>query len=300
MSLAPTDLDPDEPGRPAPRDGATAEARPRDPAGRGADGASRRPGRRRSGVRAERGPALAWGALGVLAVGLAWWALTAVGGAGSPMLAALDPLGVPAALASLLSTGVLVQDLVTSTLRLLLGMGIAAAVGIPAGVLIGLHRPTRWASALPVQFVRMISPLSWAPVAVALLGVGSAPVVFLVAAAAIWPILLGTAAAVAAIDPRYVAVAHTLGANRREMLRTVLVPSVRPAVLQSIRLALGIAWVVLVPAEMLGVTSGLGYEILNARDRLAYDEMLVVILVIGVLGAAIDLLARLLLTPRRG
>jgi len=194
----------------------------------------------------------------------------------------------------------LVQDLVTSTLRLLLGMGIAAAVGIPAGVLIGLHRPTRWASALPVQFVRMISPLSWAPVAVALLGVGSAPVVFLVAAAAIWPILLGTAAAVAAIDPRYVAVAHTLGANRREMLRTVLVPSVRPAVLQSIRLALGIAWVVLVPAEMLGVTSGLGYEILNARDRLAYDEMLVVILVIGVLGAAIDLLARLLLTPRRG
>lgn len=299
MSLAPTDLDPDDPGRPAPRDGATAEARPRDPAGRGADGASRRPGRRR-GVRAERGPALAWGALGVLAVGLAWWALTAVGGAGSPMLAALNPLGVPSALASLLSTGVLVQDLVTSTLRLLLGMGIAAALGIPAGVLIGLHRPTRWASALPVQFVRMISPLSWAPVAVALLGVGSAPVVFLVAAAAIWPILLGTAAAVAAIDPRYVAVAHTLGANRREMLRTVLVPSVRPAVLQSIRLALGIAWVVLVPAEMLGVTSGLGYEILNARDRLAYDEMLVVILVIGVLGAAIDLLARLLLTPRRG
>ncbi|MFL0456678.1 ABC transporter permease [Brachybacterium paraconglomeratum] len=299
MSLVPADLDSEDPDRPEPRDDAALGARPRDPAGGGADGASRRPGRRR-GVRAERGPALAWGVLGVLAVGLAWWALTAVGGAGSPMLAALNPLGVPSALASLLSTGVLVQDLVTSTLRLLLGMGIAAAVGIPAGVLIGLHRPTRWASALPVQFVRMISPLSWAPVAVALLGVGSAPVVFLVAAAAIWPILLGTAAAVAAIDPRYVAVAHTLGANRREMLRTVLVPSVRPAVLQSIRLALGIAWVVLVPAEMLGVTSGLGYEILNARDRLAYDEMLVVILVIGVLGAAIDLLARLLLTPRRG
>lgn len=300
MSLVPADLDAEDPDRPEPRDGAALGARHRDPARGGADGTSRRPGRRRGSVRAERGSALAWGVLGVLAVGLAWWALTAVGGAGSPMLAALDPLGVPSALASLLATGVLVQDLVTSTLRLLLGMGIAAAVGIPAGVLIGLHRPTRWASALPVQFVRMISPLSWAPVAVALLGVGSAPVVFLVAAAAIWPILLGTAAAVAAIDPRYVAVAHTLGANRREMLRTVLVPSVRPAVLQSIRLALGIAWVVLVPAEMLGVTSGLGYEILNARDRLAYDEMLVVILVIGVLGAAIDLLARLLLTPRRG
>uniref|UniRef100_UPI00404AB450 ABC transporter permease n=1 Tax=Brachybacterium sp. GPGPB12 TaxID=3023517 RepID=UPI00404AB450 len=217
MSLVPADLDSEDPDRPEPRGDAAARTRPRDPAGRGADGAARRPVRRR-GVRAERGPALAWGVLGVLAVGLAWWALTAVGGAGSPMLAALDPLGVPSALASLLATGVLVQDLVTSTLRLLLGMGIAAALGIPAGVLIGLHRPARWASAAPVQFVRMISPLSWAPVAVASLGVGSAPVVFLVAAAAIWPILLGTAAAVAAIDPRYVAVAHTLGANRREML----------------------------------------------------------------------------------
>jgi len=274
MSIAPTDLEADRPGT-----GPDAE-RPR-------------------GDRT-RAAAISWGLVGAGAVLLAWWAVTAVGGAGSPMLAALSPWGVPQALASLLSTGVLVQDLVTSTMRLLTGLVAAAAVGIPAGVLIGMHRPTRWATAVPVQFVRMISPLSWAPVAVALLGVGSAPVVFLVAAAAVWPILLGTSAAVASIDHRYIAVAHTLGAGRGEVLRTVVVPSVRPAVLQSVRLALGIAWVVLVPAEMLGVTSGLGYEILNARDRLAYDEMLVVILVIGVLGAAIDALVRLLLTPRRG
>ncbi|MGP5051060.1 ABC transporter permease [Brachybacterium alimentarium] len=241
----------------------------------------------------------AWGLLGVVAAVLAWWALTAVGGAGSPMLAALSPWGVPQALASLLSTGVLLEDLLTSTTRLLLGLLIATVLGVPLGALIGLHRPTRWASGGVVQFVRMISPLSWAPVAVALLGVGSAPVVFLVAAAAVWPIVLGTSSAVMSIDQRFIAVAHTLGARRGEILRTVVVPSVRPAVLQSVRMALGISWVVLVPAEMLGVTSGLGYEILNARDRLAYDEMIVVILVIGALGAAIDALARLLLTPRR-
>lgn len=278
MSVTPADLAPADPDR-------TAR-----PAGPG-------PGRPRT-VRSSR-PALAWGVLGLAAALLAWWAATAIGGAGRPMLAALSPWGVPSALASLLSTGVLLQDLATSTLRLLLGLLIAAVLGVPAGVLIGMHPPTRWATALPVQFVRMISPLSWAPVAVALLGVGSAPVVFLVAAAAIWPILLGTSSAVAAIDPRYIAVAHTLGASRAEMIRTVVIPSVRPAVLQSVRLALGIAWVVLVPAEMLGVTSGLGYEILNARDRLAYDEMLVVILMIGVLGTLIDLLARLVLSPRR-
>ncbi|GAA1491205.1 ABC transporter permease [Brachybacterium sacelli] len=272
MSIAPTDLE--------------ADAAP------GAAGAERPAGSRRAAP-------WAWGLVGAVAAVIAWWALTAVGGAGSPMLAALSPWAVPGALASLLSTGVLLQDLLTSTARLLLGLLVAAGLGIPLGALIGLHRPTRWASAGVVQFVRMISPLSWAPVAVALLGVGSAPVVFLVAAAAIWPILLGTSAAVASIDQRFVAVAHTLGARRGEILRTVVIPSVRPAVLQSVRLALGIAWVVLVPAEMLGVTSGLGYEILNARDRLAYDEMLVVILVIGALGAAIDALARLLLSPRR-
>ena len=258
-------------------------------------------GRSTRGGPPSRGTArrLAWAAVGAACVLLAWWAVTAAGGAGSPMIAELSPLGVPSALASLLATGVLLQDLVTSTLRLLLGLVIAALLGIPLGALIGAHSPTRWATGGVIQFVRMISPLSWAPVAVALLGVGSAPVVFLVAAAAIWPILLGTAAAVAAIDHRFLAVAHTLGATRVESLRTIVIPSVRPAVLQSVRLALGIAWVVLVPAEMLGVTSGLGYEILNARDRLAYDEMLVVILVIGVLGAAIDAAARLLLEPRR-
>lgn len=243
-------------------------------------------------------PRFVWAALGAVCVLLAWWAVTAAGGR-NPMIAELSPLGVPSALASLLATGVLLQDLVTSTLRLLLGLAIAALLGTPLGALIGAHSPTRWATGGVIQFVRMISPLSWAPVAVALLGVGSAPVVFLVAAAAIWPILLGTAAAVGSIDHRVLAVAHTLGATRGESLRTIVIPTVRPAVLQSVRLALGIAWVVLVPAEMLGVTSGLGYEILNARDRLAYDEMLVVILVIGVLGAAIDAVARLLLTPRR-
>lgn len=240
-----------------------------------------------------------WALVGIASTILAWWAVTAFAGPSRPMIAELSPWGVPAALGSLLGTGVLLQDLVTSTLRLLLGLLVAAALGIPIGALIGSHSPTRWASGSVIQLVRMISPLSWAPIAVALLGVGSAPVVFLVAAAAIWPILLGTSTAVMAIDSRYLDVARTLGASRGETLRTIVIPSVQPAVLQSIRLALGIAWVVLVPAEMLGVTSGLGYEILNARDRLAYDEMLVVILVIGLLGAAIDALARALLTPRR-
>jgi NitT/TauT family transport system permease protein len=77
-----------------------------------------------------------------------------------------------------------------------------------------------------------------------------------------------------------------------------VLPAIRPHLLTGLRLALGIGWVVLVPAEMLGVTSGLGYEILNSRDQLAYDKVMAVILVIGLLGYVLDVVARRLLGGR--
>ena len=91
-------------------------------------------------------------------------------------------------------------------------------------------------------------------------------------------------------------VAGSLGATRIEILRTVILPSIWDSVLTGIRLALGIAWVMLVPGEMLGVDSGLGYEILNARDQLAYDKMVGLILVIGVLGSLLDAVASRMLS----
>jgi len=97
------------------------------------------------------------------------------------------------------------------------------------------------------------------------------------------------------VDPKLTLVARSLGASRWETLSTIVLPTVRPYLLTGVRLALGIGWVVLVPAEMLGVTSGLGYEILNSRDKLAYDKVIAVILVIGVLGYALDAAARRLL-----
>jgi NitT/TauT family transport system permease protein len=101
-------------------------------------------------------------------------------------------------------------------------------------------------------------PLSWAPVAVGLFGIGDEPVIFLVAAAAVWPIVLNTAAGVHAVDPGHILVARSLGARRGEILGSVVLPSARGHLLTGLRLALGIAWVVPVPAEMLGVTSGSG------------------------------------------
>ena len=245
-----------------------------------------------------RGAGLAWGVFGVLTTVAVWWAFTHAAAGASTMIAAFQPERMPGAVASLLERGVVVQDGLTSLWRLLCGLALATAAGVPLGLLIGSYRRFRWTSAPVVQFLRMVSPLSWAPVAVALFGVGNAPVVFLVAAAAVWPITMNTAAGVKALDPLHLRVAQTLGATPAERLWTVVLPSIRPFVMTGVRLALGIAWVVIVPAEMLGVSSGLGDEILNARDRLAYDEMLVVILVIGLLGIVLDSLAQWLLRER--
>lgn len=143
----------------------------------------------------------------------------------------------------------------------------------------------------------MLSPLSWAPIDVAIFGIGHRPVAFLVAAAAVWPILLNTMAGVHAVSPAHIQVARAL--SHFETLTTIVLPSARQNILTGLRLALGIAWVVLVPAEMIGVDSGLGYQILNSRDQLAYSQVMGLILVIGILGYTLDTTTRLLLrTPQ--
>jgi NitT/TauT family transport system permease protein len=138
----------------------------------------------------------------------------------------------------------------------------------------------------------MISPLSWMPIAVMGFDTWDGAIVFLIAVAAIWPVLFATAAGVRRIDPAWIKVARNLGANPWHMLTTVILPAVVTDILTGIRLALGVAWVVLVPAEYLGVTSGLGYAINDARDTLEYDRLSATVVVIGVIGFALDTLCQ--------
>ncbi|OBG72217.1 ABC transporter permease [Mycobacterium sp. E1214] len=233
-----------------------------------------------------------------VAIGL-WWLTTTVLAAPHSLLRQTAPQKVAPALADLFGRGVLTGDIGISLWRLVIGLLTATVLGIPAGLALGLSRAIDRAMLPLVQFVRMISPLSWAPIAVAVFGIGNEPVIFLITVAAVFPILLNTAAGVHAIEPGYLYVARTFHATRLELLTAVVLPAVRQHVLTGLRIALGIAWVVLVPAEMLGVRSGLGYQILNARDQLAYDQVVAVIVVIGVLGFGMDLAARRLLAPRR-
>ncbi|MFI6171761.1 ABC transporter permease [Nocardia sp. NPDC051052] len=222
---------------------------------------------------------------------LLWWLATTVLSPEHSLLRQTAPQRVFPAIVDLYHRGVLVPDAAISLWRLVIGLAIAMVLGVPLGLLIGLNTRIASAATPVVQFLRMISPLSWTPIAIALFGIGNQPVYFLVAAAAMWPILLNTVSGVHAIDRGFLDVARSFHATRLEQLRVVIIPAVREHVRTGLRLGLGTAWIVLVPAEMLGVRSGLGYQILNARDQLAYNQVVAIILAIGVLGSAVDFVA---------
>ncbi len=175
-------------------------------------------------------------------------------------------------LGELLERRELYEHVLVSLKRVLLGLFLALLVGVPLGLLVGASRNLEAATTPAFQFLRMISPLSWMPIAVMLMGVGDQPIYFLLAFAALWPILLNTAAGVRQLDPRWLQLSRSLAATPWETLRRVILPGILGHVLTGVRLAIGILWIVLVPCEMLGVSAGLGYYILDTRDRLAYSE----------------------------
>lgn len=238
--------------------------------------------------------ALRWGlaACGLLAA-MIFWALGAVFlEQRTPIAASFAPLPSVQALHNLLLSGDLWPHIQVSMLRIFWGIALALLIGVPLGLALGLSVLFRHAFGPLFQLLRMISPLSWMPLAVMVLGVGNAPVIFLLVFAAVWPIMLNTAAGVAALDRNWLSLAASLSATRWESISQVILPGVVTHVLTGLRLAIGISWIVLVPAEMLGVSAGLGYFILDTRDRLAYDELMATIIVIGILGYTLDGVAR--------
>ncbi|PTB28766.1 ABC transporter permease [Paraburkholderia caribensis] len=232
------------------------------------------------------------GAAGLAAALALWWLAVTLLADHNAMAAQFAPQRALEALPALITSDQLLVHVATSLKRIAVGLAWALVVGVPLGFAIGRLRWLEQTLSPTLQFLRMISPLSWMPLAVMSLGVGDRAVYFLLAFAAVWPLVMSTASGVAHLDRRWIQLGESLAATRAEMLWHIYVPGVAAHVLTGVRLAIGILWIVLVPAEMLGVSAGLGYLILDTRDRLAYSELTAVILVIGVLGFLLDLAAR--------
>ena len=175
-----------------------------------------------------------------------------------------------------------------SLYRLGMGLGIAIAIGVPIGVLMGRIKWFHNYSNSPFQFLRMISPLSWMPLAVLVFATWNGSIIFLIAIASVWPVMFATAAGLAKVDPNWFKVARNLGAHPIQMLTKIIMPAIAFDIFSGIRLALGVAWIVLVPAEYLGVTSGLGYAIEDARETLSYNHLTALVLTIGCIGYVLD------------
>ncbi|MFJ7794051.1 ABC transporter permease [Pseudomonas sp. NPDC096950] len=232
------------------------------------------------------------GLVGLVFLLLGWWLGVHLFGGSEGLAARFSPEATLVSLVELLGRTELYEHVFVSLKRILVGLLLALLIGVPLGLLIGSYRHLEAATTPAFQFLRMISPLSWMPVVVMLMGVGDQPIYFLLTFAAIWPILLNTVAGVRQLDPRWLQLSRSLSATRWETLRKVILPGVLGHVLTGVRLSIGILWIVLVPCEMLGVSAGLGYFILDTRDRLAYSELMAMVLLIGVLGFALDALAR--------
>lgn len=198
------------------------------------------------------------------------------------------PLAVLRGFSEELRTGRLFSDIVTSLFRVTCGFGLAAAAGIPAGLWMGQKPLVRTAFLPVVNFFRNLSPLAWIPFAILWFGVGDASPIFLIFLSAFFPTVLATMAAAASVPTIYSRVAEDFGIAPSEQIVRITLPAIMPQVVTTLRVTAGICWLVVVAAEMIAGRDGLGFAVMDARNGLRTDILVVEMIVIGLVGVAID------------
>lgn len=209
-----------------------------------------------------------------------------------------SPLDVVRGFLEEIQTGRLPNDIIASLFRVCIGFAIAVGAGVPLGLVLGHRARVRQALLPLVNFFRSLSPLAWIPFAILWFGIGDLPAIFLIFMASFFPIVLATTAAVASIPAIYFRVAQDYGLGGSQLLREVTLPAILPQVITALRVTAGLAWVVVVAAEMIAGRDGLGFAIWDARNGLRMDLLVVGMIVIGAIGVVVDrLLVRLMLLP---
>ena len=203
------------------------------------------------------------------------------------------PDQVISGIGELASRGVLLNYIVASLFRVTIGFGLATIVGVPLGLVLGWFRPALVAFNPVIQILRPISPIAWIPLAILWFHVDDRAPIFLIFLASVFPIVVSTVSAVQNIQPVYVRAAQNFGVKGLDLFRTVVFPACLPQILTGLRIALGIAWLVVVAAEMIAVNSGLGYLIIDARNAgKRYDLVVAGMLMIGLIGLGLNTLIR--------
>lgn len=211
----------------------------------------------------------------------------------SPATLIPGPWAVASGIAELARSGLLVRYVVASMFRVTWGYLLAVVVAVPFGIFLGLRRRAELAINPILQLLRPISALAWIPIAILWFGVGDLSAIFLIFLSSFLPLTVATMHAVHNVDEAHLRAAMNFGLSRQHLLRTVIVPAILPQLLTGMRIALGIAWLVVVAAEMIAVNSGLGFLIIDARNAgNRYDLVIAGMVLIGGVGLLLDALMR--------
>lgn len=207
-----------------------------------------------------------------------------------PYLAVLmpAPTAIVAAAAELIANGDLFMHLFASLKRELSAF-VISLVAIPLGIAMGWWRPVYVQVNPVIEILRPIPPLAWIPLSILWFGLSDMQNQFIILLGIFFPILVNTVTAVRTVDSNLIRASRTLGASEWDVLRTVVFKAALPQIITGIRIGLGVGWMALVAAELVGATTGLGFMINDARSILRTDIIVVGMLTIGVMGLLIDL-----------
>jgi NitT/TauT family transport system permease protein len=199
------------------------------------------------------------------------------------------PLDVARGIIELARSGLLLKYVVASLFRVTWGFILAALIAIPGGLAIGWYRRSEMALNPLIQILRPISPLAWIPMSILWFGVGDLAAIFLIFIASLLPLTLTAINAVESIPSVYVNAGRNFGLSSARLVYRVLYPAVIPQLIVGIRITLGVAWLVVVAAEMIAVNSGLGFLIVDARNAgNRYDLVVAGMVMIGTIGLLLD------------
>ncbi|HJV69302.1 ABC transporter permease [Ideonella sp.] len=205
------------------------------------------------------------------------------------------PWAVVTGALELAEDGTLWEHISASLFRVGAGFGLAALVGIPLGLWMGWVGGAYRTFNPIFQMLRPISPIAWIPLAILWFGVGDLSPIFLIFISSVFPLIVQTTSGVHTIDRRYLRAAANFGVTRSVLFRQVVIPAVLPEIIVGMRIGIGVAWLVVVAAEMIALRSGLGYLIMDSRNAgNRYDLVIAAMIIIGIIGLLLDGATRLL------
>ncbi len=187
-------------------------------------------------------------------------------------------------------SGELIHDSISSMGRVMVGFLIGGGLGLILGLAMGASDLVFKLMNPLVQILRPIPPIAYIPLSILWFGLGNPPAYFLIALGAFFPVLINTIAGVRNVDSIYIRAAQNLGAGRMTMFLRVIIPAAMPYILTGVKVGIGVAFIVVIVAEMIAVNNGLGYRITEAREFFWSDKIIVGMFTIGVLGLILDIL----------